>query len=350
MTMKIAQRTAASPKGDITLYELTNAAGARVVLSSLGAGIVSIDVPDSTGRLDNVLLGYENPADYIYDGPCAGKIPGRYANRIALGRFTLDGKQYELPVNNGPNSLHGGPEGFQNQIWQSEISGADSVIFTHTSPDGDMGYPGKLTVRATYTWHDDCRLTLVMEAVADKNTIVNLTNHAYFNLGGITSGTGLNQTLWMACSRYLPTDDTQIPTGETAPVTGTPMDFTKPKAVGRDIRQDFDALRIGKGYDSCWIVDDYKPGHGRMVARLSDEATGRILEISSDQPGVQLYTGNWLDGCPNGPGGYVYHDYDAVALECQDFPDAPNKPSFPSTVLRQGEAWQRTVEFKFYTK
>lgn len=348
--MRILTRRIESPRGTITLFEITNDRGARVTLSSLGAGITSIRVPDSKGEPDDVLLGYENPVDYICDGPCAGKVPGRYANRIALGHFTLDGKTYTLPVNNGPNSLHGGPEGFQNQIWDARIEGDNSVEFTLVSRDGDSGYPGNVTAKAKYIWDNGCRLTLELEATTDADTVINLTSHPYFNLGGITSGCALGQILQMAASRYLPTDDTQIPTGELAPVAGTPMDFTTPKAVGRDIKDDFDALRIGKGYDSCWAVDDYSPGVIREVARLCDERTGRVLTISSDQPGVQLYTGNWLDGSPTGPGGYEYHDYDAVALECQDFPDAPNKPSFPSTVLRPGDRYLRHIIYAFSTK
>lgn len=348
--MRILQRTVDSPRGTIELFEIINSRSARVILSSLGAGIVAISVPDRDGNIGDVLMGYENPADYIGDGPCAGKIPGRYANRIALGHFTLDGRQYTLPVNNGPNSLHGGPEGFQNKIWAAEVTADNAVTFTLTSPDGDMGYPGTVLVRATYTWDDDCRLTLTMEAVTDANTVINLTNHAYFNLGGVASGSALDQTLWMACSRYLPTDGTQIPTGELAPVAGTPMDFTTPKKIGCDIKADFEALRIGKGYDSCWAVDDYAPGVMKIVARLSDDRTGRVLEISSDQPGVQLYTGNWLDGSPLGIGGYQYHDYDAVAIECQDFPDAPNKPQFPSTELKPGQIYLRHIQFRFFNR
>lgn len=248
--MNISKESVMSPKGDITLYTLTNSSGAQVVLSSLGAGINKIIVPDKNGKMADVILGYENPCDYDNDGPCSGKTPGRYANRIKHGRITVEGKEYSLPVNNGPNHLHGGPEGFQNKIWDSSIVG-DSVVFTRVSPDGEMGYPGRLKATVTYTWDDNNQLTISYKAVTDAPTFVNLTNHAYFNLSGHDAGSVLNHLLRLNCSRYLPTDPSEAPLGNIDPVAGTPMDFTSPKAIGRDINEDFEALKIGKGYDHC---------------------------------------------------------------------------------------------------
>ena len=336
-----------SPKGDITLYTLTNASGASVTLSTLGAGIVAISVPDRAGRMADVVLGYENAADYLFDGPCAGKIPGRYANRIGNGTFILDGQEYHLSLNTGAHALHGGREGFQNQIWDTASAEAGKVVFTLFSPDGYEGYPGNLAVRATYTWNDACELELQLEAETDAPTVVNLTNHVYFNLSGHGSGSMTGHKLWIKASNYLPTTDSQIPTGELAPVAGTPMDFTEPKAIGRHMYAPFEALRIGKGYDHCWVVDDYEPGKMQHIATLSEASSGRSVEIATTQPGIQIYGGNWLEGCPSGKDGAVYHDYSAVALECQGFPDAPNKSSFPSHVRRPGEHYKQTIKFTF---
>jgi len=347
--MKIESRKVASPKGDITLYTLTNASGAQVVLSSLGAGIVSVTVPDANGHTDDVALGYSDPADYFYDGPCAGKVPGRYANRIARGHLAVDGKTYSLAINNGPNALHGGPEGFQNRIWDSAIEN-DTIVFTRTSPDGEESYPGTLQAEVRYTWSDDCTLSLELKATTDAPTVVNLTNHCYWNLDGHNSGSVLEHRMWLACSRYLPTDDTLIPTGEMAPVAGTPMDFTTPKVIGRDIKNDFPALVYGKGYDNCWIVDNYTKGMLRHVATLESDRSGRVLEVYTTQPAAQVYTGNWLAGSPANKCGRPYNDYDGVAIECQAFPDSPNHAHFPSTQLYPGEIYNQQIMFKFKTK
>ena len=332
--------------GDITLLTITNAIGASVKLSTLGAGIVSICVPDRNGDISDVVLGYDNPADYLNDGPCAGKIPGRYANRIAKGRFSIDGVSYQLAINNGPNALHGGPTGFQNRIWRITHADGNSVKMAYTSADGEEGYPGQLDVVATYTWTDNCTLRLDIQATTDRPTVVNLTNHTYFNLSGHGSGSVLTHLLQLKASSYLPTDETLIPTGELADVAGTPMDFTTPKAIGGDINADFPALRYGKGYDNCWAIDG-ADGTLRTAAVLADMKSGRHLTVATDQPGVQIYTGNWLDGSPVGKDSVVYHDYDGVAIECQDFPDSPNHDDFPSTLLRPGSRYARALEFRF---
>ena len=308
----------------IRLFSIVNADGSEVVLSNLGAGIVSIVVPDRSGKLSDVVLGYRDPADYEADGPCMGKVPGRYANRIAAGRFAVGGRSYELAINNGPNHLHGGPgaQCFANRLWEAQET-PEGVRFTLDSPAGDAGYPGALHAEALYTWSDDHKLTLRLTATADAETIVNLTNHAYFNLKGEEAGDVTDHTLKLFASRYLPTDPTLIPTGELAPVAGTPMDFTLPKRIGTDLKADFPALNYGKGYDNCFAV------------------------VSTDAPGIQVYTGNWLAGCPVSKSGRAYQDYDGVALECQYFPDSPNRPAFPFETLRPGEMYENTIIFAF---
>ena len=345
--MKITKRISPSPEGDITLFKVENSSGASVELSTLGAGITSVRVPDRKGKIEEVALGYENPADYMADGPCMGKIPGRYANRIDKGHLEVDGKTYQLNINNGPNALHGGPTGFQNRIWDAALI-PNGVRFTYVSKDGEENYPGTLTVTAEYTWSDDNVLTLVMKASADETTVVNLTNHSYFNLEGADSGSVLSHKLQLKSSRYLPTDKTQIPTGEFAPVKDTPMDFLQPKEIGRDINADFEPLKIGKGYDHCWVIDNWEKGKlMEEVVKLIAPASGRVLTISSTQPGVQIYTGNWLDGCPVNKSGKSYKDYDGVAIELQGFPDSPNKPQFPDQKLKPGEIYAETIKFAF---
>ena len=345
--MKITKRISPSPEGDITLFRIENTSGASVELSSLGAGITSVRVPDKFGEIDEVALGYENPADYMADGPCMGKIPGRYANRIAKGHLEVDGKKYQLSINNGPNALHGGPTGFQNRIWDAQMI-PNGVRFSYVAKDGEENYPGTLNVTAEYTWSEDNVLTLEMKATTDAPTVVNLTNHAYFNLEGADSGSVLKHKLQIKGSCYLPTDETQIPTGELVPVKGTPMDFTLPKEIGIDINSDFQPLKIGKGYDHCWALDNWEKGkfiEGSVM--LAAPSSGRVLTVSSTQPGVQIYTGNWLDGSPLNKSGMSYKDYDGVAIEMQGFPDAPNKPGFPTQELKPGDTYNETIKFAF---
>ncbi len=329
---------------EIILYTLKNSSGASVQLCSVGAAIVSIVVPDKDGKLEDVVLGYDNPLSYFADGPCSGKIPGRYANRIAKGKFTLDGVEYSLPINNGPNHLHGGPQGFQNKVWESRIEG-DAVEFLYFSADGEEGYPGNLKAVAHYSWGEDNSLKLILTAEADAPTVVNLTNHVYFNLDG--KGSVLDHRLELNASEWLPTDETLIPTGEVAPVAGTPMDFVEAKRIGQDIFADFPALKYGKGYDNCYLIDGATPGQLSTAAELWGATSGRHLEVLTTQPAVQVYTGNWLTGCPAGKNGAVYQDYGAVAIECQHCPDSPNQPGFPTTVLRPGEVLQEAIVWAF---
>ena len=336
-----------SPCGkEIYLYTITNEKGAYVQLSSIGAGIISIVVPDKDGNMADVVLGYPEPSSYFGDGPCMGKIPGRYANRIALGKFTLDGVDHTLPVNLAPNHLHGGPDGFQNKVWESrEHEGG--VEFLYYSEDGEMGYPGAVRTVARYDWSEDCELRLTIMSESDAPTVINLTNHTYFNLNGEGNGDILGHVLTMNASEYLPTDATQIPLGESAPVAGTPMDFVNGKPIGQDIKADFEPLKIGKGYDHCWVIDGHEPGQIQLCCELHAPESGRVMEMYTTQPGVQVYTGNWLSGCPAGKNGHVYEDYTGVAIECQNYPDAPNKSEYPSSVLRPGEVYEQAIIFAF---
>ena len=331
---------------DIFRYTIKNNSGAYVQLSPVGAGIVGIGVPDREGKIENVVLSYAKGEDYFADGPCAGKIPGRYANRIAKGKFTLDGKEYTLPVNNGPNHLHGGPDGFQNKLWESRIEG-EAVEFMYFSEDGEAGYPGNLKVVARYEWGEDNALKLYFTARSDKATVVNLTNHAYFNLNGEGNGDILAHELKLNASVYLPTDETLIPVGEPDPVAGTPMDFQEFKAIGAEIKEDFPALKYGKGYDNCWMINGYEPGQLQSAAKLYSPQSGRMLEVLTTQPAVQIYTGNWLAGCPAGKCGRSYFDYEGVAIECQHCPDSPNKPDYPSTVLRPENQFEEAIIWQF---
>ncbi len=328
------------------MIHLINKNGASVMLTERGAGIVSIVVPDRNGVMGDVVLGYRDEESYLADGPCAGKIPGRFANRIDGGRFTLDGKEYQLVKNHPDYQLHGGPDGFSNRLWKASQISDTEVVLTLDSPDGDQGYPGNMHVEATYTWGEDNSLTLSIKATTDAPTILNLTNHTYWNLDGEDSGSIFNHVLRINASRWLATSEALIPTGELAPVEGTPMDFRTAKPIGRDIKADFPALKYGKGYDNCWVLDG-APGL-KLAAELSSAASGRRLEIWTDQPAAQVYTGNWLDGSPLSKSGRSYRDYDGVAIECQGFPDAPNHPDFPSCILRPGETYSRTIIFKLF--
>ena len=328
-------------------YILTNASGASAVLCNLGAAITAVNVPDRDGKLGDVVLGYGKPESYFGDGPCLGKCPGRYANRICKGKFELDGKVYELPINNGPNHLHGGPEGFQNKVWDSRKRNG-GVEFKYVSEDGEMGYPGKVVVVARYDWSEENELRLTFTARTDAKTVINLTNHAYFNLNG--GGSVLNHKLRLNAAEYLPTDETLIPLGDSEPVAGTPMDFVVGKRLGKDIKKDFPALNYGKGYDACWIIDGHAPGQLQEAAELWSEKTGRVLRVVTTQPGVQVYTGNWLGGCPAGKRGRIYHDYDGVAIECQHYPDSPNHPDYPRTILKPGKLYHEAIIYAFGVK
>ncbi len=340
--MSIEVKEVVTSKGTDALVRIQNSSGAWVELTTIGAGVVAVCVPDRNGHLDDVAIGYENIEDYYGDGPGSGKIPGRYANRIGLGRFTLDGVTYQIPVNNGPNSCHTGVEGFHNRHWTLVKAEGDTAQFRYVSADGECGFPGTLTVTATYRWTENNSLELTLQAHTDKPTVLNLTNHTYWNLSGHDAGSVLDHELKLNSSHFLETDQYLLPTGVLTPVAGTPMDFITAHSIGSRIKEDYTPLRYGKGYDHCWVADG-ADGSIREIAVLHDRRSGRTLRVSSDQPAVQIYTGNWLTGSPRGKGSVEYDDYDAVAIECQNYPDAPNQPSFPNAVLRPGQEYLRHI-------
>ena len=335
----------------ITLYTLTNANGMEVDAMNYGGIIVSIRVPDRKGQFADVVLGHENLEGYIPNPPYLGAIVGRYANRIANGSFTLEGKTYTLPKNDGPNTLHGGTEKtFNKVVWDGEpLKDRPGVTFTYLSKDGDDGWPGNLKVRVTYTLTNDNEIVIDYEATTDKATPINLSQHSYFNLAGEGSGDILNHELTLNADRFTPVDKTLIPTGELRPVKGTPLDFTKPTRIGERIDSDYEQIVLGHGYDHNWVIN--RTGGGLVLAARAYEPTsGRVLEVSTTQPGVQFYTGNFLDGSVTGKKGPVYKKHDAFCLETQHFPDSPNHPSFPNTILRPGETFREKTVFKFSTK
>jgi aldose 1-epimerase len=337
------------PEGPVEIYTLTNATGMQVRTIPYGAIIVSIRVPDRAGQLGDVVLGFDTLDGYLKDHPYFGAVVGRYGNRIAKGRFTLDGKSYQLATNNGPNHLHGGVKGFDKVLWKAEPfgkAGSVGIIYTHVSPDGNEGYPGTLTARVTYTLSPANELTAEYEATTDKATPVNLTQHSYFNLAGEGSGDILGHELMLEANRYTPVDDTLIPTGELAPVEGTPFDFRTSTKIGSRIDADHKQLQYGKGYDHNWVIN--RGGTGLVhAARLVDPKSGRTLDVSTTEPGVQFYAGNFLDGTIVGKGGHTYIRRSGLCLETQHYPDSPNHSNFPSTILRPGEKRLSKTTFTF---
>ncbi|HEY7117917.1 MAG TPA: aldose epimerase family protein [Tepidisphaeraceae bacterium] len=332
-------------------YALTNKNGVVAKIITYGATLTEVWTPDKSGNKADVVLGFDNIKDYQDKSPFFGATTGRIANRIAKGKFTIEGKPYQVATNNGPNHLHGGPKGFDKQIWTaepSESAAGPSVRFTYVSPDMDQGFPGKLTTHVTYTLTNDDELRIDYQATTDKTTIVNLTNHSYFNLHGSGSGKDiLDHVVMINADRYTPVDDTLIPTGELAPVKGTIYDFTSPKAISKDIEK---TPGSPNGYDHNFVLNG-AAGQMKLCARVSDPDTGRTLEVRTDQPGVQLYTGNFLDGTiKSGIGGKPYVKHYAFCLETQHFPDSVNHPSFPTTELKPGQTFTSTTLYKFGTK
>lgn len=330
-------------------YTLTSAAGARVHILTYGGTIQGIEVPDRHGRLANVALGFATLDDYVASSPYFGCITGRYANRIAHGQFTVDGRGYRLETNAGQHHLHGGGKGFDKRVWRVEPPVTPlgrAIRLIYTSPDGEEGYPGTLRVAVTYSLGDDNSLRVDYHATTDQPTIVNLTNHTYFNLAGEGAGAVDDHQLQLAADRYTAVDGDLIPTGEIASVVGTPLDFREPTAIGARIRDTFPALLAGRGYDHNYVLN---AGGGTLAAaaRVYEPRSGRALEIDTTEPGVQFYTGNSLDGSVVGAGGRTYRQGDAFALETQHFPDSPNQPGFPSTVLRPGEEYRSTTIYRF---
>ncbi len=337
---------------DVTLTTLRNDNGFTVKFLDYGGVITEIDAPNREGRIDDVVLGCKTLHDYETESPYFGAIVGRYANRIAKGQFTLDGQTEHLPINNGPNSLHGGTNGFNKQIWGVKTQkGERSVgaVLTYTSPDGQDGYPGTMRVMVTYTLGNDNSLRIDYEATTDKDTVVNLTNHSYFNLAGNGSGSVADQLLEIDADRYTPTDATQIPTGAIDPVAGTPMDFRKLTPIGARLRDPFPQLVLAHGYDHNWVLNKPQPDALAQAARAYDPGTGRILEVDTTEPGLQVYTSNYLDGSIVGSANRTYRQTAAFTMETQHFPDSPNHPNFPSTELKPGQTFHSTTIFRFST-
>jgi aldose 1-epimerase len=319
----------------------------EVGLLTWGATVHSVVVPDRNGRLADTVLGFDDLAGYLGPHPYFGATIGRYANRIAAGLFQLAGAAYQVPVNDGPNALHGGSRGFDRALWSARP--VDSgVEMTLVSGDGDMGFPGRLEVSVTYTVRGS-QLRIDYAARTDRPTVVNLTNHAYFNLAGAGAGSVGSHELRIAASRFLPVDATAIPTGEFAPVEATPMDFRLDKPIGRDLRDGTQQIMFGLGYDHTWVLDREAGDPPSMAARVRESSSGRVLEVWTDQPGVQFYSGNRLDGADAGKGGRTYRQGDAFCLETQHFPDSPNRPMFPPTVLNPDELFASTTIWRFST-
>ncbi|WP_028800960.1 aldose epimerase family protein [Streptomyces sp. 142MFCol3.1] len=324
--------------------------GTRLKVLSWGGVVQSLELPDRHGQYANVSLGFDNIDDYVAKTPYFGALIGRYGNRIGKGQFTLDGTAYQLSVNDGVNSLHGGTKGFDKHVWDVEPFTKGSDVGLHlyyVSIDGEMGYPGTLRTKVTYTLTRDGDWRIDYEATTDRATVVNLTSHVYWNLAGEGSGSIENHELAIAASRYTPTDSGLIPTGELAKVSGTPFDFRRAKAIGRDIRAAHPQQVTAKGYDHNWVLDKGITARPEHVATLRDPSSGRTLSIASDQPGLQFYSGNFLDGTLVGTGGHVYRQGDALCLETQHFPDSPNQPAFPSTVLRPGRTYRTSTVHSF---
>jgi aldose 1-epimerase len=333
----------------ITIYTLTNAAGAEVRAITYGAILVSVKVPDRSGTFADVVIGHDSLEGYLNRSRFFGALVGRYGNRIGGAQFTLDGRTYTLAKNNGANHLHGGVKGFDKQVWHGAVTKdarGPSITLTRTSPDGEEGYPGTLVVSVTYTVSEKNELIVDYRATTDKPTHVNLTNHSYFNLAGEGSGDILAHRVTIDADHYTPGDAGQIPTGELAPVAGTPFDFRKETAVGARVDADHEQLRIGTGYDHNFVLRRSGPGLVHAV-RVVDPASGRTMDVSTTEPGVQFYTGNKLDGSYNGKSGHVYGKRSALCLETQHFPDSPNKPAFPTTVLRPGQEYRSTTVYAF---
>jgi aldose 1-epimerase len=334
----------------VDLYTLRNSSGMVVKLTNQGAKIVQILVPDRNNQLGDVVLGYESVDRYLAGRPTFGAVVGRFANRIAKGQFTLNGTRYQLPVNNGPNHLHGG-KGVQFRIMDGKQIDGRTVQFTYVFRDGEEGYPGNTNLRVTYSLSDDNELRLTYEAFTDKPTVINFTNHSFFNLAGEGSGDILGHELMINADRFTPYDSTQIPTGEIRDVQGTPLDFNRSTRIGARINEEYDQLKFGAGYDQNYVLN--KSGQElSFAARLYDPSSGRIMEVYTTEPGMQVYTGNFLTGkdIDIGKGGKVYNVRGSISLETQHFPDSPNHPNFPTTVLNPGQWFTSTTIFRFSPK
>jgi aldose 1-epimerase len=336
---------------DVTIYKVTSPTGMVMEVTNYGGIITRLTAPDRDGMFEDIVLGYDNLEGYLTETPYFGAIIGRYGNRIAKGQFTLDGETYTLAQNNGENHLHGGIQGFDKVLWNAEpfsMGNEYGIVFTYDSPDGEEGYPGTLKARVTYMLTADNRVIFSYQATTDKATPVNLTQHSYFNLAGPSSDSILDHELMLAADHFTPIDSGLIPTGEIRPVAGTPFDFTTATPIGERINADDEQIVFGLGYDHNWVLSDMTSDM-RLAARVHEPTSGRVMEVLTEEPGIQFYAGNFLDGTITGKGGNVYEYRSGFCLETQHFPDSPNQSSFPSTILRPGETYQTRTIYAFTT-
>ena len=337
---------------NVDIYTLTNKRGTEVKITNYGGIITSLKVKDRNGKLDDIVLGFDNLDAYLKGHPYFGALIGRYGNRIAKGRFTLNGHEYKLAVNNGENHLHGGIKGFDKVVWtgrEMKTNAGPAVVLTYLSKDGEEGYPGNLNVRVVYTLTNNNEIKIDYAATTDKDTVTNLTHHSYFNLAGEGNGDILNHLVTINANRFVPTDAGSIPTGELRKVAGTPFDFLKPMAIGARINQDDEQLKLGNGYDHTWVING-RAGTMRLAATAYEPGSGRVLQVWTTEPGVQFYTGNFLDGTLTGKSGKVYARRNGFCFETQHFPDSPNQPSFPTTTLRKGQTYKSTTIYRFSSR
>ena len=340
-----------APTGEpVDIYTLRNGKGAEARIMTYGGIVVSLKMPDKDGQFSDVVLGYDDLDSYVKKSPYFGALIGRYGNRIGGAKFTLDGTTYTLATNDGPNMLHGGLKGFDKRVWSATPGGSadgPQLILHYLSKDGEEGFPGNLDVTATFTLTHDNALRLEYMATTDKDTVVNLTHHGYFNLAG--KGDILSHVVMIPADRFTPVDSTLIPTGVLQPVENTPFDFRTATAIGARIGQDDEQLKFGKGYDHNWVINKTM-GDLTLMARVTEPTSGRVMEVWSTEPGLQFYSGNFLDGTITGKGGRVYEHRDAFCMEPQHYPDSPNKPDFPTTELKPGEVYHNTIIYKFSTQ
>jgi aldose 1-epimerase len=337
------------PPMSSTIHTIANAKGMKLTLTALGGKIISLHVPDRKGVLGDVVLGYDSIDRYINGNPYFGALVGRYGNRIALGKFSLEGKNYQLRTNNGVNALHGGSMGFHNVLWNvksTELDGNEALELSYQSPDMEEGYPGNLKVTVTYVITNENELVINYEATTDKTTIVNLTHHSFFNLAGAGNGDILDHLLQINADSFCPVDSTLVPLGELRRVSNTPFDFTKLLRLGEHIDDDDEQIKFGKGYDHNWVLNK-KGNELSLAAKVKEPISGRVMEVFTTEPGLQFYSGNFLNKDEIGKGGKVYDFRSAFCLEAQHFPDSPNQPSFPSTVLKPGDVYKQKTIYKF---
>jgi aldose 1-epimerase len=334
---------------EVFLFTLTNSAGNVIKLTNFGAKINWIEIPDKNGKKENITTAYDTFEETLKGDMSFGSVVGRFANRIAGGKFSIDGVEYTCPTNNGPNTLHGGPKGWHSVVWDAEIvkdSKDPAVKFSYLSPDMEMGFPGNVNVSVVYTWNDKNEIVMDYTYSTDKKTVVNVTNHAYFNLKGMANGDILDHVLTIKASAFTPVDSVMIPAGDARPVAGTPFDFTTPHAIGERIGENYDQLILGKGYDHNFVLDNKE----EVDVTLYEPVSGRMLEIITDQPGMQFYSGNFLDGSKKGHGGKVLNHRSGLCLEADHFPNSPNRPDYPSVIVNPGETVKTTTIYRFSVK